>query len=267
MKILANIKEILYDIFGYIFPGFIFLILLTFPLFFNQSICYYLLSNSLEIVLNNYKFILNLELTTLNIILLIIVSYILGHSLNSIEYFFNGTFNIFERLISKITFSFCSFFVKLYNILSGKSAINNLLNKYNFLDEMESDLLNKLKSSPNFFCYNLLNNQPSLSNRILITFATTLSRFDSHNNLIQKYIYKSRLYSSLKIVSILLLGDCVISILSLPFSIINLIPCVLFYLLYLIFKYENIRHNKLKKKECYLYLYTYINNLNPRNSN
>ena len=105
-----------------------------------------------------------------------------------------------------------------------------------------------------------------INKNLLITYATTNSRFENSNNLIQKYISKINMYTSLCSISFLLILDVLVSGIYIIFNINKLnynenytlfiLIClfILFYILFSIFYKEYYRHTKLKEKECYFYI-------------
>ncbi|MBO3386696.1 hypothetical protein JJB46_00295 [Clostridium perfringens] len=244
IKIFELINEIIYDIIGYIIPGF-FCIFLIISCFINGYLCtpmYSIFSNCNDLVKYAHYLIFPLDKYLLEIIIL---SYILGHLPSCFSILFNN--KPFENIVSK---------------LKLKDDIDNT---FNYIEDLKlisfSALNDNLKNS--------FKDEDRI-NKFIKTYASTTSRFINHNNLIQKYIAKSKLYLSLATIFFLLLIDTICSLIILSifykefsFSIIIvfIFSFVIILILFISFYREYYRHMKLREKESYVFLYeTYIKN-------
>lgn len=252
-----NIKEVFYDFIGYIFPGFFALIILLIPLSIRKlnspiySIIYILNFPQDISTLNLYTYLFK------NYILILLASFLLGH--------------IFNGLGNKL----CKYklFKPILNILV-QSDRENLDFKFNYLPKFKNECWNLLKNNSNIpenlFSQN--NVDLDINKNLLITYATTNSRFESANNLIQKYISKTNMYASLCFITFLLMLNTFFSGIYIMFNISNLkyngnltfitLLCLFisFYILFTVFYNEFYRHMKLKEKECYFYIMNKFSN-------
>lgn len=220
-KLFDVIKEFTYDLIGYILPGIIVLYLAAISISNDiKSPIYTIITNEI-----NYQDVLNYILS-LNMVVILTISYLAGH------------------------------FISFVGILIEKINIFNLKNK-------DKEYMQKLYTRVE----NLYNNDPILNEisqeydkkEYLKTKASTISRFEGHSDLIQKYIYKSRLYGSLSATSLLLFVDSVISLFIVLSNqgIANSLPIVMvvtLFILFIGFNKEYYRHKSLREKECYMYL-------------
>lgn len=241
-KIFELVNEIIYDIIGYILPGF-FCLFLIISCFINGYLCtpmYSIFSNANNLVAYMHTLIFPLDKHILEIIVL---SYLLGH------------------------LPIC------FSILFKSKAFENIVSKLNLKDDIDSKFsyLKDLKLiSFSALSDNLKNSfkDEDRINKFIKTYASTTSRFINHNNLIQKYIAKSNFYISFAAIFFLLLIDTICSSIVLSgiykqysYSIFALyiFSFVIILFLFISFYREYYRHMKLREKEEYIFLYeTYI---------
>ena len=281
MKILENIlsefKEILYDVIIYILPGFICLLILIFGFSSNnyQSLIYSFLLNSDAFKLSIPPIVTTISF--LNIFILITLSYILGtlliylsSRLNSIlQNNNNNNNNKFLNFIIKLVI-----YIPLKFIINNNNIKNELNKNYIYLETIKNNLITIFKSNrySRFFPYCNLDSDEEYI-KFMKTYASTNSRFSSHNDLIQKYITKQNFYFSLTTLSLILFFDLIISSVIICYKVKfgdmsltnkNHTICIgIFLFLFLIFCLrsfyrESYRHKLLREKECYLYLYSLI---------
>lgn len=257
MNFIKEIKEVFYDLIGYVLPGFITLIILFIPVSiqkFNSPIY------SLILLLNNKATMINFNLKPISpnhVFLIFVLSFLLGHIINGLSHLIS-TSSIFK--------------ISMHNRI--QLIKNNIKKDYGYLDSLNLKCLNKIRDvdflpKELFVCDNdtecLKKNK-----KLLTTFATTLSRFNKCENLIQKYIYKINLYSSLSCLSFLIIMDMLVSSFyvlcnfnhidyNLSITLSSLVFVFIFsYISFIIFYKEYYRHVKLKEKECcFFILYSY----------
>ncbi|MDU3802257.1 hypothetical protein [Paraclostridium bifermentans] len=257
IEFLKNIKEVFYDFIGYILPGFFALIVLLLPLSirkFNSPIY------SIIYMLNFPQDIPPLSLYTSlfkNYILVLLASFLLGH--------------IFNGLGNKL----CKYkiFKSIINV-SVQSDRENVDFKFSYLSKLKNECWNLIKNNSNIpiSIFSEENVDLDINKSLLITYATTNSRFESANNLIQKYISKTNMYASLCCITFLLMLNTIFSGIYIMFNIstlkynsnLTLISLIcffmFFYTLFTVFYNEFYRHTKLKEKECYFFIMNKLSN-------
>lgn len=225
-KLFENIKEFTYDAIGYILPGIVIMYLAIIVIGNHQSPMYVFFYN-----LKKYNDALNI-ITKMNIMFVIISSYIIGHLTVCISDFIGC-------LLGKIP-----------NLEKFNDVLDKNRNKY--IKKLQIAALEKYKDDEVLKL--IENNEYKID--YLKTKASTLSRFESHSDLIQKYIYKSNLYRSLSCIFIILFFDSVISTF-IKRSFLNIYNYVAIFaivlLIYSLYK-EYIKHKNLRLKESYMYL-------------
>lgn len=246
-ELLSGFKEILYDIFGYLLPGYLVLFILSTPFLISE--CCSPMYALLEISLKNDTHInlVNIfqDFSFLVVLIISFIAYLLGH----LPIFLSSPLG---TLIKKLS--------KLIKIKSSKSDEDTKL--------ICSNVETILEKNPCFH-KDLFNDTDNKMNKDLLkTFASTYSRFDSHNDLIQKYTCKVNFYNSLCCIFLIMFVDSFISSfiwVSINPSMYN--PSVLvklftfdcfLFLFFLTFYCQYKRHTNLKNKECYLFLYKYF---------
>lgn len=238
-------------------PGFFALIVLLIPLSvhkFNSPVY------AIIHIVNSANNIPTSNLYTLfskNYILILLSSYILGHVFNSLG---NKLckYRIFKPLIDIL-------------VQSDRQKLNL---KFSYLSKLKNEcwILIKNNSEIPSSIFSENNVDLDIDKNLLITYATTNSRFESANNLIQKYISKINMYASLCCISFLLMLNTILSGIYIMFNISNLkcnsnltliaLICLFisFYILFTVFYNEFYRHTKLKEKECYFFIMNKLSN-------
>lgn len=223
-KLFEQIKEFTYDIVGYILPGVIVMYIGLVVVINNMKDPIYVLFTNIE----GYSTALN-YITNINIIFLFIASYIVGHIISFISI-------LIGSIIDKIT-----------------------INKKEYIEILEKIIINSDKEDE---VINLLKDEEDQKTYIL-TKASTYSRFEEHNDLIQKYIYKSKLYSSMSCIFIILTLNCLVVVFNLiyigKFEFIHCMVLMILLISSIGFYKEFKRHKILRKKESYMYLINKIN--------
>lgn len=275
MKILEQIKEILYDIIGYIFPGFITLFLIL-PIFiFRKSFIYFLYTYDLKLLFKDLDCDFSKYINTFSILLVILICYILGHAVSNIFLFIKNIINCTIYKTLKKLFRYLPEKIKnllkfLLNILTIRYCDKELNEKFNYLPTMKENLSEILSTNNKFYCYKLLLNNKDLAEKTCNTLGSSFSRFTNHNDLIQKYIFKKTFFSSVKALCFFIYIDVIISSIITKNYLYGALLFLVFYLLFLVFYYEENRHKKLREKEEYLFLYHHIhqleNSLSSQNS-
>ncbi|EGO88591.1 hypothetical protein CBCST_04431 [Clostridium botulinum C str. Stockholm] len=189
-ELLSTFKEIFYDIFGYLLPGLFILFILCTPLIIREhsSFMYALY----EILFNpkikvNTNFInLFQNLSFFKILCISFLAYLLGH----------------------IPIYISSYLKALLKFLSSKLKTSNSCNSY---EEFCNNILEILKTKNNFNKNLFKDKTDDYNHQFITTFASTYSRFTSHNDLIQKYICKINFYSSVSCIFFMLFIDSIIS--------------------------------------------------------
>ncbi|VYU23720.1 hypothetical protein [Clostridium butyricum] len=249
--LLSQFKEILYDILGYMLPGYLLLLILSIPLFINQncSPMYGLLEIFFKSNINVNLLDIISNASFLTIIIISFAAYLLGH----IPIFLSHPLG---RNIKS--------FLKLFNLKKNKDHENT-----KFLCK---NILNILQRKPAFRddLFKTVNdeNKSDYNDYIIKTFASTYSRFTSHNDLIQKYTCKVNFYNSLSCLFFIMFIDSLISTFiwvsfnSLIYTQYTLMKLLVFntfiFLFYITFFKQYQKHCNLKNKECYLFLYKYF---------
>ncbi|MBS5983362.1 MAG: hypothetical protein KIC67_12190 [Clostridium butyricum] len=249
--LLSEFKEILYDIFGYLLPGYFVLLILTIPFLINK--CCSPMYGLLEILLKgninvNLLDIIN-SFSFLTLLITSFAAYLLGH----IPIFLSEPLGkILKSLVKILKLK------KNEDVENNKFLFNNILNILEKNPAFQDDLF-KIPNDKN---------QMELNKYIIKTFASTYSRFTSHNDLIQKYTYKINFYNSLSCLFFIMFFDSLIStfiwgsINSLMYNQYTLAKLAVFnallFLFYVTFFKQYKRHCNLKNKECYLFLYKYF---------
>lgn len=249
--LLSQFKEILYDIFGYILPGYLVLLILAIPFLINEccSPMYGLLEIFLKGIINVNLWDIISNSSFFTILIISFVAYLLGH----LPIFLS------EPLENKV-----NSFLKLFKLKKNQDIENT-----NFLC---TNVLNILQRKPAFrddlFKTPNDKNQMEHNKYIIKTFASTYSRFTSHNDLIQKYTCKVNFYNSLSCLFFIMFFDSLIStfiwgsINSFMYNQYTLTKLFVFnafiFLFYITFFKQYQRHCNLKNKECYLFLYKYF---------
>lgn len=253
MNFIKDFKEVFYDLIGYVLPGFIALVILLIPIYAQSftSPVYALIS-----ILNSKSTVFSLNLSSLpslSIFIIFIASYLIGH-------FLKGLCDILSN----------HKFVKF----STKNIKLNVDKKYAYLDRLKNNCFDLIRNDT-LFSNNVFNsndnNNLNIDKNLVITYASTISRFSNHSNLIQKYISKINLYSSLSCISFLLICDTIISSIIITFNfsylkynsrLTTLVLISIFIIFCIFFKSffkEFYRHIKLKEKECYFFILDYNN--------
>lgn len=221
-KLFENIKEFTYDAIGYILPGIVTMYFVIIVIYNHQSPMYVFFTD-----FKKYKETLTV-VTKMNFMFVIIASYIIGH--------------LMSGLVSIIKCILKNFNNDADEDKEEKTYIQ-ILEKVALEKYKDDDVLKLIKLKEEKIKY-------------IMTKASTLSRFENHSDLIQKYIYKSKLYSSLSFIFLVLFIDSLISTI-VKLSILKLYNIaviaglgVLTYSLYL--EYE--KHAHLRLKESYMYL-------------
>ena len=249
--LLSQFKEILYDIFGYILPGYLVLLILAIPFLINE--CCSPMYGLLEIFLKGNINVNLLDIISnssfLTILIVSFAAYLFGH----VPIFLS------EPLGNKVK-SFLKLFKlkKNEDIENTKFLCNNVLKILQRKPAFRDDLF----KTPND------ENKMEHNKYIIKTFASTYSRFTSHNDLIQKYTCKINFYNSLSCLFFIMFCDSIIStfiwgsINSFMYNQHTLTKLFIFnafiFLFYVTFFKQYQRHCNLKNKECYLFLYKYF---------
>lgn len=231
-KLFDSIKEFTYDLIGYILPGMIVMYLASISISNDiKSPIYTIITNKV-----NYQEVLD-YIMSLNIIAILIISYMAGHFINFIGLLIEKSIKFIVGIIKKIGKSNFKKKEKVYmqylytmvvNLYSDDQVLNSILEKQ---DKKE----------------------------YLQTKASTMSRFEVHSDLIQKYIYKSRLYGSLSAMCLLLFFDSIVSLFILlsnqgTVNVLSMVIIAILLILFIGFNKEYLRHKYLREKECYMYL-------------
>ena len=216
-NIFKYIKEFTYDFIGYVVPGVIVFYLLLIVATQGASPIYILFTNR-----QACKSVLD-NLVSINIFAIIVISYLLGHGVNFIW-----------DMIVKIK----RYFFKKENDKKLEYKLKQVVLKLYSRDDV------------------LISLDEEEGKRYLLTLASTNSRFENHNDLIQKYIYKHKLYGSLSFIFIILFIDSIISMIMISDAklekfIVFVLPL---FILMIAFFCEYKRHFDLRKKESYMYL-------------
>lgn len=249
--LLSEFKEILYDIFGYLLPGYLVLLILAIPFLINE--CCSPMYGLLEIFLKGNINVNLLDIISnssfLTILIVSFAAYLLGH----IPVFLSEPLGKILKSVLKI-FKL----KKNEDVENTKFLCNNILN----ILERKSAFRDDLFKTPND------ENQMEHNKYIIKTFASTYSRFTSHNDLIQKYTCKINFYNSLSCLFFIMFFDSLIStfiwgsINSLMYNQYILVKLTAFnallFLFYITFFKQYQKHSNLKNKECYLFLYKYF---------
>ena len=263
-KFLDIIQEVTYDLVGYVFPGIIALgiILFSFDGELTSPVYKFVTSIDSESTrsLSSYKSVLD-YITSINLFVIVIISYILGHIIIfiglPIRYIIKlligneytdktSDCNKNNSFIANIKIILKNNIKKLLGSKSNSDYITYLYNT--ILDLYENDIVIK----------KIIDNGKK-DEKILInyldTLASTSSRFEKHTNLIQKYIYKKDLYSSLSVIfSLLLFNSICLIVFDFTNAIIYIVLVVLLHFIVSNFMTEHNRHVALLKKEKYMYL-------------
>lgn len=266
MKLLEQIKEILYDIIGYLIPGFITLFLILPTLLYKESLIYFLYTQDLKLLLTNWNYDFSNYINTITILILIFICYILGHAVSNIFLFIRNIINCIIYKPLKKLFIYLPEKIKnilkfLLNMLTIRYCDKELNEKFNYLSTMKENLSEILSTNNKFYCYKLLLNNKDLAKKTCTTLASSFSRFTNHNDLIQKYIFKKTFFSSIKALCFFIYIDVIISSIITKNYLYGVVLFIISYLLFLVFYYEENRHNKLREKEEYLFLYHHIHQL------
>ena len=304
-NLLSTFKEILYDIIGYLLPGLFILFLIYVP--FKLGHFYSFMYAIYEIIFKSkvdfpVDFLINPpKFSFITIFIIIFLAYLLGHLANYLSNMLGFIFKSIKKIhatiktnISKIlevTIYYANNYTKfsdnlfkriLINIIivlstiiyktskSVKSIINYFSPSQDSYDRLCDNILKDLETNSIFKKDLFVDSTNNFNNKFIITFASTNSRFISHNDLIQKYICKINFYNSFSCIFFILFIDSIVSIFiwkvynsSSPVSYfkckVALIICSLFVFYRALFKQYK-KHYVLKKKECYLFLYEYFNN-------
>ncbi|MBS7148156.1 MAG: hypothetical protein KH083_07070 [Intestinibacter bartlettii] len=235
-KLFGEIKELTYDLVGYVLPGLIAFVIILIYAINNTTVSLYLIELNIE----KYKYLSDF-IININIVFLIIISYILGNIVNFIS-------NLIEIIINK------------FNLNDGNNhdyyGYIQVLKQYVIDNSTEDEILSRLEEED--------------KNRYLLTKASTNSRFESHNDLIQKYIYKYKFYASLMVIFFILTLDNIASVvfiiikqaeINTPLYIYIILQIMSwgFIICFICFYTEYKRHKNLREKESYIYLINKIN--------
>ncbi|CEO26286.1 hypothetical protein [Paraclostridium sordellii] len=239
-KLFESIKEFTYDFIGYVLPGSIVTYLMIISIKNNMNSPMYILFKDIS----QYNEVLTF-MTNINIIAILVVSYIIGHGIS----FLSVYIEVIVKLIIKA----------IINIKNKHKSKEITSNSKDYMEAIKEVVLEKYSDDE---VVGLLGNREALA--YLKRKASTLSRFESHNDLIQKYIYKSKLYGSMSSIFIVLMIDSIISTCifiirtkkNIEFTKLTLCIGVILFtsILAIGFYKEYIRHNKLREKEEYMYL-------------
>lgn len=284
-NVFKYIKEFTYDFVGYVVPGIIVFYLLLIVATQGASPIYILFTNK-----ETYKSVLE-KLVSINIFAIIVISYLLGHGVNficnimnekvldfldNIEKVLKHPIKFLKKILSliKITLKhpikYLKITISFFKRLKKSSQHQKLKRDY---QEKNKKILEDMLEEKVLYIYredDILNSlDEKEKSRYLLTLASTNSRFEDHNDLIQKYIYKNKLYGSLSCICLGLLINVLVSIipimivkvdcLGLFFSILLKILLILILLVIMMISFysECKRHLNLRRKESYMYL---INN-------
>ena len=250
-QLFSNFKELLYDVFGYLLPGYLVLSILCLPFVINE--CSSPMYSLLEIFFKNTKsFSLTNLFQNLSFLMMLIISfaaYLAGH---------------LPIYLSSPLGKYLNFLLKKCKTSESKDCRKTELIFTNVFNALEA----RFNFPKNLLYSENEKNELKPNKDIIKTFASTYSRFTSHNDLIQKYTYKVNFYNSLSCIFFIMLVDSVISsfiwvsnnssmytssILA-RLLVLNLLLLLCFRAFF--FQYE--RHCDLKNKECYLFLYKYF---------
>lgn len=250
-NILKDIKEFTYDFVGYVVPGIIVFYLLLIVAIQGASPIYILFTNK-----EAYKTVLD-NLVSINIFAIIVISYLLGHGVNFICNIMNKkVLDILDNIEKVLRHP-----IKMIK-RNKKSKDSNDGKEYEKLEDIlektvlelyrEDDILKSLDKKE--------------KSRYLLTLASTNSRFEDHNDLIQNYIYKNKLYGSLSCICLGLLIDGLRSIIPIMIVKVNCIGLffsillkmflilILLVVMMISFYSECKRHLNLRRKESYMYI-------------
>lgn len=281
-NLLSEFKELLYDVFGYLVPGYFVLIILSLPFLINES-CSPMYA-SLEIFFKD-DISINLinklpDPTFLKVLIISFIAYLLGHLPN---YLSSPIANSFRFIITKLVFSIGKLLLSLIKMFRHsilRKPFRFIIKKFKtkrITDYEKTNLLclkvskilsNKANFPEALFKTKTKKNEMIFDAYAMKTFASTYSRFTSHNDLIQKYTCKINFYNSLCCIFLIMFADLFISsfiwlnvnLSMYTVSIIAKIVILAFFLFlcFLTFYSQYERHTNLKKKECYLFLYNYF---------
>lgn len=242
-KLFENIKEFTYDVVGYILPGII-VVYLGLICIMNDT------KTPIQVLFTNLNsFRISLDyMVNMNIVFLLVTSYIGGHIISFISVVYGQVTKLANKMFIERLPS---------NLVNKVNRILGIKNKANRNIKVLEEFI--LKESKGDKILNLLNDRDDKIH-YLLTKASTNSRFEGHNDLIQKYIYKSRLYSSISCIFLLLSIDSFIVIINMIFIkhqtvlIYNYIVLIVLSVSFWGFFCEYKRHLNLRYKECYIYL-------------
>jgi hypothetical protein len=249
-KLSENIKEFTYDAVGYMLPGIIVIYLALISIINNMETPIYIMFTNIKEYKLAVEYMLNL-----NLVFILSSSYIAGHLINFIADFIDLIIKNKPRnsIITDIREQ------KLYKF-SKKIIINSKKERREYVQVLKEVVLSEYKEDKILKLIDSKDEKVSY----LQTKASTNSRFEGHNDLIQKYIYKSKLYGSLSSLFLILFIDSIISIIRVfiytrIIEISYIVMIVTLLILLLGFYDEHKRHIDLKQKECYIYLIEKLN--------
>lgn len=281
-NLLSEFKEILYDVFGYLVPGYFVLFILSIPFLIKES-CSPMYA-SLEIFFKDDISINLINLlqdpTFLKLLILSFIAYLLGHLPNFLS---SPIANFLGFIIKKLNFSIGKlllFLIKMFRRTILRKPLRFIIKKLKakrITDYEKTELLctkvskilsNKANFPEALFIDKNKKNKIMFDKYAMKTFASTYSRFTSHNDLIQKYTCKINFYNSLCCIFLIMFADLLTSSfiwvsvntsMYKPSILAKMVILDLFlFLCFLTFYSQYERHTNLKNKECYLFLYNYF---------
>lgn len=253
--LMSTFKEILYDVFGYLLPGLFILLILSIPSMIGQR-CSFMYA-LYEILFNSeVTFTINFltsdkKISWIIILSILFIAYLLGHVSIYISSIIKPITNFTKKICTSQT-DYSEFCDNILKILQQNSKFRHDLFTYTV---KENGLDVKKNNNPKF----------------ISTFASTYSRFSSHNDLIQKYICKNNFYTSLSCIFFILFIDSIISyfiwkglhpsinVYFLDFQIVLIVAFL--FICHLTFFNQYNKHCQLKDKESFLFLYEYFDHL------
>lgn len=257
-KLLDEFKNLVYDFVIYIIPGFLGLLLvgLAIILIKEQAIDIKIFNE----IINTNKILSKSNLDLIFYSSIIIYIYICGHIVS-----------FYSKLLFK-GLLYCGKSNKSHSCNRFVLCERKIGEKYNYLNEISTKLVNKFKVNIQLDVNNL---DEKDINKLMNTYGSTNSRIEVHNNLIQKYIAKENMYRSFCLLSIMAMMDLVVYIIInrdwiFKFGVggaellknISIILIIILCILGAFFEFFNeyIRHGYLRKKEIYIYLYNKFSN-------
>ena len=291
MNLLDRIQDIFYDIIGSFVPG-LFALTLLLPLFLHgNTFAFSFFRKGPVAMLFEMESLQTTHNSFMLIIIIGFLAYLTGHVIRFIPVFFSTIhkkFSLRNRLgkgnkkkYKPRHFCFLSSWVRLF-----------IKKRYSYVDAFARNTTLRFKTEHPDKWDTYFHNCPCVP-KMLQTYVSTSSRFDGSTNHLTKYHNKKTFFLSLKVVSGFLLADFAITglllslfdylyliaslllvyqsssagfinyylfgigqiakLVALP-TLIKLGQIILVYLLYCTFLYEELRHEKLYKKELAFYM-------------